>query len=625
MAHLLGPSGAARFLQTGEVSQAAADANGGVENLKRIAQGRLAGGPAPSSGAAPLVPQAQPGEGVAVATGQGVQGTQTMNAPVNPEAPMPANQGIKIPGLPTMSQMAQQPAQTPTSALTPLQNGIQKFQDNQDNLDELVRMRNDQSIPEHLRQRAGTRAYELMNSQYQEQKAKDRAQELIANGDQMALARAMTGKPRDEEGSWLKFLLLGFVSPQLAGAEAIKLGIAPTKWEGAVITDKDGNDIGVEVQRRADGKILGGTRSDGTKLTTDELNQVTGIAQNLKTLATQANQSATHSMDAMRKENQLAINAKLPPPYTEDQIMARGKEVYRQTMAVSRAAPAGGNRPAAAATTTEAATTTTPTAKAGVLENWTAQRPGEDVKAYAKRQQIRPEDVESAAQQLAEGRIKPSDLGYKPEFRNIAVQRAEEISGKTYSPMRYDQVKKVVERYTSGEDHKTLVNIGTAANHLLAFRDAAMSVPEGQRTDVSAWNSFAQKYSKFINAPEVKNKEAMAEFVAGEMVKAATGTGGGVAERLALEKKLLAANTPAEWNAVINGQLELAHGRYGELKSSYERSTGRKDFDTTVGIGGEAAKEFGKIEAVKAAKTGSYSDAEKEARYQEWKRKQGTK
>lgn len=193
--------------------------------------------------------------------------------PVSPEQaaqqPMPANQGIKIPGLTPVGQM---PAPTP-SLTTQAQ---QMFQQNQDNIDELMKMRNDPNAPEYLRRRSGERAYELMNTQYKTDQATAKFNELVASGDQNAIARVLTSKPRDEEGSWLKMIALGFISPQLAGQEAIKLGLAPTKWAQTTFTGADGRDVAVELQQRVDGKILGGTRMDGTPLTTEELNLAGG-------------------------------------------------------------------------------------------------------------------------------------------------------------------------------------------------------------------------------------------------------------------------------------------------------------------------------------------------------------
>jgi ribosomal protein S6E (S10) len=175
-----------------------------------------------------------------------------------------------------MAQMGQQAqvAQDTTTA------GIQRFQTNQDNLDELMKMRNDTSMPEHIRKRSGDRAYELMNQQYKQSQAQTKLDEMVQTGDQVGMAKVLSSKPKDEEGSFLKMLLLGFVSPQLAGAEAIKLGLGPTKWSQTTYTDKDGNQVPVEIKTRIDGKILGGSKLDGTPLTTEELNLAGGSLGN---------------------------------------------------------------------------------------------------------------------------------------------------------------------------------------------------------------------------------------------------------------------------------------------------------------------------------------------------------
>ena len=106
---------------------------------------------------------------------------------------MAANEGIRIPGLASMAQMGQQAqvAQDTTQA------GIQRFQSNQDNLDELMKMRNDASVPEHIRKRSGDRAYELMNQQYKQTQAQTKLDEMVSSGDQMGIAKALSSKPKD--------------------------------------------------------------------------------------------------------------------------------------------------------------------------------------------------------------------------------------------------------------------------------------------------------------------------------------------------------------------------------------------------------------------------------------------
>jgi hypothetical protein len=71
-------------------------------------------------------------------------------------------------------------------------------------------------------------------------------------------------------------ILLGFLNPEAAGAEAVKLGLAPTKWSQTSYTDKEGNQVAVEIKTRSDGKVLGGAKLDGTPLTAEELNLAGG-------------------------------------------------------------------------------------------------------------------------------------------------------------------------------------------------------------------------------------------------------------------------------------------------------------------------------------------------------------
>jgi hypothetical protein len=235
LAHFLGAKGAADYLNNGTISPAAAAANGGDEAARRIAQQRLLGGNAPASGAAQqatpvapsIYPQAQPGEGVQVATGQGVQGT-----------PSTVDQSM--------------------NALNAVQ----------DNPIDLLKFRADTSHPEWLREWAGSQASDLMKQEIDKKKAEKQATALItgaATGDRKAsnqIAQTLTS----QDGSWLKMILLGFISPQMAGEEAIKLGFGN---KTAPVTDQAGH-TGL-VQFNAKGDPLQGTKSNGEPMTREEL------------------------------------------------------------------------------------------------------------------------------------------------------------------------------------------------------------------------------------------------------------------------------------------------------------------------------------------------------------------
>ena len=101
-AHFLGAKGLADYLRDGTISAAAARANGGEENVRKIVQQRLGGTMAPASGGAQApAPQAAPTEAV-------VPGTPAAEAPA--AAPTPeayTGGGVKIGGQ-TQEQVKQQ-------------------------------------------------------------------------------------------------------------------------------------------------------------------------------------------------------------------------------------------------------------------------------------------------------------------------------------------------------------------------------------------------------------------------------------------------------------------------------------------------------------------------------------
>ena len=626
LAHLLGAGGAAKFLQTGEVSPAAAAANGGIENLKRIAGQRMAGQAAASSGAVnlPIVPQAQPGPGVAVATGQGVQGTmETPVAPVSPEAQpavtTPAPNSFDEFGTPVYSAEAAK-----------LQNHVDRFNSAQNNPEELMALGSDKTAPDWMRRRARDTVADLVIQERNQSQAQEALQNLGPNDMAKVLSKKSEG---NSVGDWLQYLLYKHVGlNDLANEKGEQLGIGH-KWTTAYIQDPvTGKDVPVEVQTSASGKLLKGQFAGTNKdLTPEQLTMAAGAVQNadaLKTAQTQATHAYTQAYTSLMKQRDAMTQQGATEPdlaqrgldMTSIQTRAQqaGKSVidaarggYRQPIsqpAIAQAAPQAQNAPAAAPAQPQFKTET---GKTSLLDNWNSFRPGEDAKAKAARTAIQPSEIDSAAQALVEGRVKPTEFtGRGSEFRRLATERALELDSK-FTPMRYDQVNAVIKRYTSGKDHEVLLNTGTAVNHLAQFKDIAQQTPGN--TNVSSWNTFYQNLTKYGNAPELKSKEAMAGFVAGELVKAASGGHGSMTERTHLEGQLMKANTPAEIVAIVDNSIKLAHGRYSSMKASYEGSTGRKDFDSLVGMPEEAKREFGKIEGHEAIKNQG-SEAEKWAR-----------
>ncbi len=190
----------------------------------------------------------------------------TAPAPVAAPTPAPTTEapvgptGLRIPSFATGITT---PPATPDTVAQ-----IDRYQANQDNPLELLKLRADETAAPWMRERAGKRAAELLRQEENKSAAEARAQELAAqaaSGDPKA-SREMARELQNKDGSWVKMILLGFLSPQLAGEEAMKLGFGN---KDRTVYDADGN-AGL-ITFRADGKPLNGIKADGTPMSQREL------------------------------------------------------------------------------------------------------------------------------------------------------------------------------------------------------------------------------------------------------------------------------------------------------------------------------------------------------------------
>jgi hypothetical protein len=222
------------------------------------------------------MPQAMPEPGVAVATGQGVQGTteipEVVEAPVAPvtqevttppaaqpqgpvepyalTAPGAGAPGLKMPGL---------AGPQPTPGVSSEQH-IQAYQDAQNDPAKLMAMGFDQTVPEWMRDRARNRAADLVTQDRNIAKA----QQEIGAATPTELSRYLAKKTT--EGSWGKFVLYGLLGMKtLQAEEATKLGMGHEK----MVAGPDGK--GYIIKFGLDGTPIEGYNSKGDKLNPEEL------------------------------------------------------------------------------------------------------------------------------------------------------------------------------------------------------------------------------------------------------------------------------------------------------------------------------------------------------------------
>ena len=253
-AHFLGAKGLSDYLKTGQISEAAAKANGGVENVKRIVDQRLGGQAAPASGAVkqPLAPVSP-------------EQAQAQQAQAQPEGGN-AGQGIKVPGM-GATQGESKPY-------------IQRYQDEQNDPNALMKLSTDTDAPDWMKDRARNRAADLITQQREMQNA----QEKVSSMSETELAKAMREKTTG--GSWVKAIFYAAIGAKnLAQAEGAKLGLGTEK----TVTGADGKAYMVKVA--ANGTPLEGYSSEtGKKLSAEELVSAVGGGANKREVSTSAEQ-----------------------------------------------------------------------------------------------------------------------------------------------------------------------------------------------------------------------------------------------------------------------------------------------------------------------------------------------
>jgi hypothetical protein len=251
-AHFLGAKGLSDYLKTGAISEAAAKANGGVENVKRIVDQRLGGQAAPASGASNLMPGEQ-------------GGMPTKKPQLQPISPDQAQQeqpqgmtgtGLKMPGQPAMQ------GEDGSKSF------IDRYQNDQNDPGKLMQLSSDESAPEYLRERSRNRAADIITQQREMQNA----QEKLASATPTDLAKYMREKTTG--GSYVKAIFYAAIGAKsLAQEEAAKLGIGTEK----VIVDANGKSNIIKVA--ANGTPLDGYSAEtGKKLSAEDLISAMGSA-----------------------------------------------------------------------------------------------------------------------------------------------------------------------------------------------------------------------------------------------------------------------------------------------------------------------------------------------------------
>lgn len=137
-----------------------------------------------------------------------------------------------------------------------------------------------------------------------------------------------------------------------------------------------------------------------------------------------------------------------------------------------------------------------------------------------------------------------------------------------------------VQAFSTGKQGDIVRSFNTATEHLDTLKNLAMALQNG---DVRAINEAKQAFAKATGSAAPANLEVASQIVGAEVIKAITGTGGGVGERERADQLVGSLkNSPDQAMGAIGTLHELMGGQLKGLERQYEDTTHKKDFDTRL-------------------------------------------
>lgn len=185
-----------------------------------------------------------------------------------------------------------------------------------------------------------------------------------------------------------------------------------------------------------------------------------------------------------------------------------------------------------------------------------------------------PPQVAAVAKQLANG-DRPPITGYSAAKNPVlaAAQSAALIADPTYNERRYAEIQK----FDVGKQGDQTRSFNTAAAHLDMLSNLTDALNTG---DVKLINSAANAVKTQLGLSAAPtNFDSARQLVANEIIKATSGTGGGVFDREEVQKNLSSASSPAVLHSAIDNVYKPAiRGQLESLEQQYSAGTGLKNY-----------------------------------------------
>ena len=193
-----------------------------------------------------------------------------------------------------------------------------------------------------------------------------------------------------------------------------------------------------------------------------------------------------------------------------------------------------------------------------------------------KAQVFNQDSVESTATMIANGQIPMlSGPSLRTPWGQSVVARVGQMKP-DYNAANFTSASSSLRDFTSGQSSKVVNSLNTGIAHLNTLSNLSDALDNGNSP---LFNKVSNLWKQQTGQPAPTNFNAAKQIVAAEVVKAISGSGGGVADREEAQRVVDAANSPAQLKQAIGTVRELFAGQLHSRRNMYEQGTGRKDFN----------------------------------------------
>lgn len=218
-------------------------------------------------------------------------------------------------------------------------------------------------------------------------------------------------------------------------------------------------------------------------------------------------------------------------------------------------------------------------AKMDTPPQWLAQTPAQLTEAQAKLQgedflkSLSPAD-QVTVKGIANMELDPSTISKRNNQQQRVLEMVKQYRP-DYNAQDFKESQAAATRFGSGKQGDQVRAFNVALEHLDTLQQAGTAL---QNKDVQAINRLANFWKTQTGQTGPTDFAAVKQLVAGEVVKAIVGSGGGVTDREEAAKIIQAANSPEQLSGVIGRFQQLFGGQLHGLEQQYKAATKRGDF-----------------------------------------------